>query len=159
MSDTNQLSIELAQLAMMEKFVAAKVADKKREIQEQVARGTVYATMPDGSEVATVVAVAEKVEPGKLFVANEQAFLTWCIEHHPTSIDMKVRSLDQEKILAEALKTGEVPDGVEMGDDKVKAGYVQIKQSPAQLATIRDLWASGRMEIDMAPPVIVGELE
>lgn len=141
---TNELALELGLLKAVEDHIKSLTAERKAELRLGQKRGTTYATLEDGGEVATIVSTAD-VSGEELVVTNEEAFLEWVIANRPTAVMAAVRSSDKEQILAEAKKTGEWPDGVDVVPTNRK-GYVQVKQSPAQRQELIGAWRDGRLQ-------------
>lgn len=117
-------------------------ADKSELMGEVGGRmGATAATLEDGTEVATVS--ISKGKAAQWYVADERAFLRWVKEHQPSAVVESVRPSDQQAILGAIKTTGEVPDGVEIGN----AGepYVSVRQSAEQRAALVDAWRAGQI--------------
>lgn len=143
MRPVNEITTDLALFAMLKKYVARLESAAKAELMSQLRRGTAYASLASGEEVATCVVVAESA--GGVAVQDEAAFLEWVKANRPTAVVETVRSSDKEDILAEALRTGVLPDGVGPADSR--AGYVQVKQTPVQALAITEAWMQGRVSL------------
>lgn len=128
----NEVAVELSLIKAMKDALAAAEKKAKAELQEVIARGTAYATVPDLGEVGTVVVTADSA--GTWAVENEAAFLAWVKEHRPSAIVEAVRDSDKKVILAEVEKLGVLPDGVGLSEGR--AGYVTVKQTPVQRDTL-----------------------
>lgn len=128
----NEVAIDLSFIKAMKDALSAAEKDAKAELQDVLARGTAYATLPELGEVGTVVVVADS--GGTWQVENEALFLAWVKEHRPGAIVESVRESDKKVILAEVEKLGVLPDGVGLSDGR--AGYVTVKQTPDQRDTL-----------------------
>lgn len=128
----NEVAVELSLIKAMKDSLAVAEKNAKAELQEAVARGTAYATVPQLGEVGTVVVTADS--QGTWQVVDEGAFVAWVKEHRPSAIIESVRESDKKSILADIEKAGVLPDGVDLGEGR--AGYVTVKQTPLQRATL-----------------------
>lgn len=110
------------------------------------------AVLPDGTDVGTV-SVA-KGRAAKLKVVDERAFLAWVKKNRPTAIVEAVRSSDQDDLLAKAEESGELPDGVDLGDPG--APYVSVRQSKEQAEALVAAWRAGTVAL---PGLVAGQVE
>jgi hypothetical protein len=114
-------------------------------------------TLPDGSKLASISVAAGRTTAR---VADQEAFLEWVFENHPTQIETlkttRVRPAYERSVLESAKKagepidsTGEVVPGIEVGDGEpylvtkladgahqrvlsaIQAGSIQPLQLPA----------------------------
>lgn len=130
--NVNEVAVELSLIKAMKDALAVAEKKAKAELQEVIARGTAYATVPNLGEVGTVVVTADVA--GTWQVVNEAAFLAWVKEHRPGAIVESVRESDKKVILAEVEKLGVLPDGVDLGEGR--AGYVTVRQTDVQRDTL-----------------------
>lgn len=142
----NQIALELALVKVLKTRIGQVETTIKGELNQHLHRGTVYAQLADGVDVATVVVTAESEAP--LVVEDERALLEWVKANRPTAVVESVRSSDLADILAKAKKTGEMPPGIGFG--KGKAGSVSVgAQSKAQEDALLDAYRAGSLAVDL----------
>jgi hypothetical protein len=83
-------------------------------------------------DFAGVISVWKDPADGKTYVVKT---------HRPSAIIEAVRASDQADILKRITSTGEIPDGVEQGQDG--SPYVSVKQTPEQTQAVVQAWRSG----------------
>ena len=137
---TQDLALRLATLKALSSAIDAEWETAKSDLLAEHGRGTVYAAL-DGVEVGT--ASVTKGRAGTWHVSDDRAFLAWVKTHRPSAIIEAVRASDQADILKRITSTGEIPDGVEQGQDG--SPYVSVKQTPEQTRAVVQAWRSGAL--------------
>lgn len=142
---TNEILLRLAAIKAVRDVLTKVEKDAKDELLGEVRgrMGATSATLEDGTEAATVSVSLGKA--ATLYVADERAFLKWVRENRPTAIVESVRSSDQASILEEAKSTGEIPDGVELGNPGER--YVTVRQSADQRTATVAAWRRGELPL------------
>lgn len=131
----NDIALELAMLKAIADHVRKLESIGKTSLANNVLRGMVYAQLGP-EDLATISIVSDRQV---WQVVDEKKFVEWVKKNRPTAIVESVRKSDQDDLLAKIEKTGEVPDGVELG---TATGYVSVKQTDEQkerlLTAVRD---------------------
>lgn len=125
MTQMDDDALRLVAIKVMQEALAAEDAAVRARLRESMKVGArAIAELPDGTAVGAVT--YSKPRAAKARVTNMAAFMQWVellypseIVHHPEMVVpayREVRGSFVEKALADVVKTGELPDGVEMGE-------------------------------------------
>lgn len=131
MSQARQLALRLAAIKAVKDVVTAAEKAAKAEAADVLDPGDrKNAVTDDGASVGTIT----YAQPSDaLRVVDESAFLAWVKQNRPSAVVESVRESDKTSILTAAQATGELPDGVDL---VTRAGYITVRQSPAQVAAL-----------------------
>ncbi len=151
-SGPRAVALRLAAIAAVKKHLTGVDTATKAELLVYLDLGDRKgAVLPDGTSIGTVYVTVEG-DP-QVRITDSRKFLAWVKKNRPTAIIEAVRESDEKSILEEALTSGELPDGTEIGDGK--ASYVGVRQTEAQRQAVVDAWRSGALAL----PAITGEIE
>jgi hypothetical protein len=137
------VALKLAALKAVKDHLTSEDALAKGELMDDLDPGDrKTAALPDGTKVGTVT-VSQRDAAFK--VTDERAFVAWVKEHRPTAIVEAVRESDQKDILERIPDTGEIPDGVELGEPG--APYVSVRQSKDEAEALVAAWRRGEVAL------------
>lgn len=138
-----EVALRLAALKAVKDALTKEEGSSKGALMDDLDPGDrKQAALPDGTKVATV-SVSQREAAFK--VTDERAFLAWVKEHRPTAIVEAVRESDQKSILEGIATSGEMPDGVELGEPG--APYVSVRQSAEQAEALVAAWRRGEVAL------------
>ncbi|MER7009946.1 hypothetical protein ABT324_00760 [Saccharopolyspora sp. NPDC000359] len=97
---------------MAEAFTTAAKNEKTATLAEMTGRGTLYPTLPDGTEIAAVTVPRSAT---KVVITDERALADWVAERYPTEVEtvpvVRPAFLEQLKNFSKAAGEPCAPDG------------------------------------------------
>lgn len=136
--NANDLATRLAAIKAAKTILDREETAAKAALLAELGPGDRKHARVDGADCATVSVSA--AEPG-LVVTDADAFLAWCRANAPEAVEERVRDVSKRAIFTAALRSGDLPDGVELGPDRVPA--VMVRMTAAQQDALMDAFQAG----------------
>lgn len=116
MSDLPSAARRLAAIKVFENVVAAEKTGARSEVvtaATALGMKVMNILMPDGTTLGTL-SITKGKKTAK--VVDERAFLAWVKKNAPTEVVETVRDSYRKSLLTRIKSSGELPDGVELGE-------------------------------------------
>lgn len=143
MNDPQTAARKAAAIKVFENVVAAEKAGARSEAVAQLTALGVRLMdilMPDGTAVGTL-SISGGKETAK--VVDERAFLAWVKKNAPGEVVETVRDSYRKALLKQIQGSGELPDGVELGQGDP---YSTVRLSKGAEAIVLAAMRSGQIE-------------